>query len=144
MLIQGTITAHRLYTFKNLLSEYVVYDLSVFYVARSSNHVRLCASPIFFDLTRNQTTSFIKVVDPEDRRINTIYNDKNELIQRVIMVTLQLDKLHEKLVLLKWRQRLRLHDSYSISPLMSIFHMSFTVTSMHQFSCSLNLSAHVA
>ncbi|KAG5415015.1 hypothetical protein IGI04_002582 [Brassica rapa subsp. trilocularis] len=40
-LIQGTITAHRLYSFKNLLSEGTVYKLTVFYVARSNNHFKV-------------------------------------------------------------------------------------------------------
>ncbi|CAN7110627.1 unnamed protein product [Brassica rapa subsp. narinosa] len=45
-MIQGTITAHRLYSFKNLLSEGTVYKLTVFYVARSNNHFKLCASSV--------------------------------------------------------------------------------------------------
>lgn len=62
MLIQGTIIAHRLCTFKNLLSEGAVYELSVFYAARSYNHSKLCASPVYIRF--NEHTSFVEVVDP--------------------------------------------------------------------------------
>lgn len=105
MLIQGTITAHRLYSFKNLLSEGAVYELSVFYIARSNNHFKLWASPVCIRFTEH--TSFVEVVLPQfrvyitimyisdifgqDRSIHTIYNDENESIQRV-MVTIQLDR----------------------------------------------------
>ncbi|CAN6989136.1 unnamed protein product, partial [Brassica rapa subsp. trilocularis] len=100
-LIQGTITAHRLYSFKNLLSEGTVYKLSVFYVASSNNHLKLCASPVCIRFTEH--TSFVEVfrvyitimyisdIFGQDRSIHTIYNDENESIQRV-MVTIQLDR----------------------------------------------------
>ncbi|CAN7131676.1 unnamed protein product, partial [Brassica rapa subsp. narinosa] len=58
----GTITAHRLYSSKNLLSESAVYELSVFNVARSNHHFKLCASPVCIRFTEH--TSFVEVVDP--------------------------------------------------------------------------------
>nr|VDD03290.1 unnamed protein product [Brassica rapa] len=58
----GTITAHRLYSSKNLLSESAVYELSVFDVSRSNNHFKLCASPVCIRFTEH--TSFVEVVDP--------------------------------------------------------------------------------
>ncbi|CAG7897156.1 unnamed protein product [Brassica rapa] len=89
----GTITAHRLYSSKNLLSESAVYELSVFDVSRSNNHFKLCASPVCIRFTEH--TSFFQVyisdIFRQDRSIHTIYNDENESIQRV-MVTIQLDR----------------------------------------------------
>ncbi|CAN6855740.1 unnamed protein product [Brassica oleracea] len=63
-LIQITITAPRLYTFKNLLSEGAVYELSIFYIARSNNHFKLCASPVSIRFTEH--SSFVEVVDPAE------------------------------------------------------------------------------
>ncbi|CAF2110627.1 unnamed protein product [Brassica oleracea] len=63
-LIQSTITAPRLYTFKNLLSEGAVYELSIFYIARSNNHFKLCASPVSIRFTEH--SSFVEVVDPAE------------------------------------------------------------------------------
>ncbi|CAN6824307.1 unnamed protein product [Brassica oleracea] len=62
VVVTRTITAHRLYSFKNLLSEGAVYELSVFYIARSNNHFKLCASPVCIRFTEH--TSFVEVVDP--------------------------------------------------------------------------------
>ncbi|KAF3497531.1 hypothetical protein DY000_02055671 [Brassica cretica] len=63
-LIQSTITAPRLYTFKNLLSEGAVYELSIFYIARSNNHFKLCASPVSIRFTEH--SSSVEVVDPAE------------------------------------------------------------------------------
>ncbi|KAH0942531.1 hypothetical protein HID58_002168 [Brassica napus] len=87
-MIQGTITAHRLYSFKNLLSEGTVYKLSVFYVARSNNHFKLCASSL---MALANTNVDLPDIFGQDRSIQTIYNDENESIQSV-MVTIQLDR----------------------------------------------------
>ncbi|CAF2223593.1 unnamed protein product [Brassica napus] len=62
VVVTRTITAHRLYSSKNLLSESAVYELSVFDVSRSNNHFKLCASPVCIRFTEH--TSFVEVVDP--------------------------------------------------------------------------------
>ncbi|CAF1976726.1 unnamed protein product [Brassica oleracea var. botrytis] len=103
-LIQSTITAPRLYTFKNLLSEGAVYELSIFYIARSNNHFKLCASPVSIRFTEH--SSFVEVVDPAEiirfcnyEQLRALTDTNIDLSGQPLCVNV-FDRLHDKLVLL--------------------------------------------
>ncbi|KAH0868522.1 hypothetical protein HID58_075544 [Brassica napus] len=81
-----------------------VYELSIFYIARSNNHFKLCASPVSIRFTEH--SSFVEVVDPAEiirfcnyEQLRALTDTNIDLSGQPLCVNV-FDRLHDKLVLL--------------------------------------------
>ncbi|KAH0864616.1 hypothetical protein HID58_081827 [Brassica napus] len=84
-----------------------VYELSIFYIARSNNHFKLCASPVSIRFTEH--SSFVEVVDPAEiirfcnyEQLRALTDTNIDLSDIMVnhCVSMCLIRLHDKLVLL--------------------------------------------
>ncbi|KAG2312558.1 hypothetical protein Bca52824_024115 [Brassica carinata] len=99
-LIQASVSMNRLNTFRELLREGAMYELSGFDVNRSDNHFKLCDSVVSIQLNNCKFRSLeqlialantnIQLPDIEVSDIRTTYNDHTQTTQRV-MVNIKVD-----------------------------------------------------